>query len=216
MFLKFSLFTIFSGFCLTSAVFVVLTKNPIFSVLFLIFSFFNVVSFLFLFNFEFLPLTFIVVYVGAVAVLFLFVIMMLNIKLAEFIETYQNLLPVAFIFSIVFFYQLTFLMRFDFEVIGCLNKNSVSFLLDFLNTSASKYEFVMLNGLSTNIKMVAFAFFNNFLFHFLLSGVVLLLAMVGAILLTLQKKFVTKNQNVYNQILKDFNHTIVTTSKLIV
>ena len=86
MFIKYNLFICFCAFCLISSIFVIWTKNPIFSVLFLIFSFFNVSALLLLFNFEFLPITFLVVYVGAVAVLFLFVLMMLNIKLAELID----------------------------------------------------------------------------------------------------------------------------------
>jgi NADH:ubiquinone oxidoreductase subunit 6 (subunit J) len=81
-------------------------------VLFLIFSFFNVAAVLFLFNFEFLPIAFLVIYVGAVAVLFLFVLMMLNIKLAELLETYYNVVPIGVIFGILFVYQLLFLLRF--------------------------------------------------------------------------------------------------------
>ena len=209
MFVKYNLFIIFSAFCLTSSIFVIWTKNPIFSVLFLIFSFFNVSALLFLFNFEFLPIAFLVVYVGAVAVLFLFVVMMLNIKLAELLENYYNIVPVGLIFGFIFIYQLLFLLRFEFELFDNLDKYSVFFLSDFSNISTIKTNFYNLNYAFTNIKLLGFALFSNYLYHFLISGLVLLLAMIAAIVLTLQKNFVNKTQNVYKQILKDYNNAII-------
>lgn len=207
MFVKSSLFIIFSAFSLTSSIFVVWTKNPIFSVLFLIFSFFNVAAILFLFNFEFLPITFLVIYVGAVAVLFLFVLMMLNIKLAELIGTYYNV-PLSFFIGVIVFYQLLVLLRFDFEFFDTLDYLSVTFLLDFTNVTVVQAKFFNLSCAFSNIKMIAFALFSDFLLHFLIAGLVLLLAMLAAIVLSLQKVFLVKNQNVYNQILRDFNFAL--------
>jgi NADH-quinone oxidoreductase subunit J len=206
--IKSSLFVIFSGLTLTSAIFVVVAKNPIFSVLFLIFSFVNVAAVLFLFNFEFLPIAFIVIYVGAVAVLFLFVLMMLNIKLAELLDSHYNLAPVGLIFMISVIYSLMFLFRFEFELIETIDQYSTIFLVDFTNTVLAKIEFFNLNYTLANMKMIAFILYSNFLFHFLLSGFVLLLAMIAAIILTLQKQYVSKTQNVYNQILADFNFAL--------
>jgi NADH-quinone oxidoreductase subunit J len=88
MLISYYFFYLFSGFAVLSAFFVIFSKNPVFSVLFLIFTFTNVSCLLFLFNFEFLPVIFLIVYVGAIAVLFLFVLMMLNIKYAELQENY--------------------------------------------------------------------------------------------------------------------------------
>jgi NADH-quinone oxidoreductase subunit J len=161
-----------------------------------------------LFNFEFLPIAFLVVYVGAVAVLFLFVLMMLNIKLAELLENYYNIVPVGLVFGFVFIYQLLFLLRFEFELFESLDKFSIFFLSDFSNVSTIKANFYNLNYAFTNIKLIGFALFTDYLYHFLIAGFVLLLAMVSAIVLTLQKQFVTKNQNVYKQILKDYNTAI--------
>ena len=87
------LFFIFATLSITSSIFVIISKNPIFSVLFLVLTFANVSSLLFLFDLEFLPASFIVIYVGAIGVLFLFVLMMLNIKLAELKDSYSNTLP---------------------------------------------------------------------------------------------------------------------------
>jgi NADH:ubiquinone oxidoreductase subunit 6 (subunit J) len=146
--------------------------------------------------------------VGAVAVLFLFVLMMLNIKLAELLETYHNIALVGLIFGLFFIYHLLFLLRFDFDVIESLDQSSAAFLLDFSNVLILKNGFFNLYNSFANIKMIGFAFFSNFLPHFLIAGMVLLLAMIAAIILTLQKQFVSKNQNVYNQVLKDFNFAI--------
>lgn len=210
--LKSNLFVVFSAFCLASAVFVIWTKNPIFSVLFLIFSFFNVSALLFLFNFEFLPITFLVVYVGAVAVLFLFVLMMLNIKLAELSDDYYNIVPIGLIFGFVFLYQLVFLIRFEFELFETLDKYSIVFLSDFFSVSTNKTNFFNIYYSFSNIKLIGFVLFTDYLYHFLISGFVLLLAMVAAIVLTLHKYFLSKTQNVYLQILKDYNTTVLSST----
>ena len=196
MSIKFNIFIILSAFSLASSVFVIWTKNPIFSVLFLIFSFFNVSAILFLFNFEFIPIAFLVIYVGAVAVLFLFVLMMLNIKLAELLETYHNAVPVGLIFGIFFIYQLVFLLRFEFELVNISDLSSVAFLLDFVNVSPAQGEFFNSSSSFSNIKTLGLSLFSDFLYHFLFAGLVLLLAMIAAIILTLQKHFVSKTQNV--------------------
>jgi NADH-quinone oxidoreductase subunit J len=208
MLIKSNLFIIFSAFSLTSSFFVIWTKNPIFSVLFLIFSFFNVSTLLFLLNFEFLPITFLIVYVGAVAVLFLFVLMMLNIKLAELLENYYSVVPIGILFAFLFFYQLVFLFRFEFELFNNFDKFSLYFLTDVLNTTNIKLNFTEISLMFSNIKTIAFSLFTTFLCHFLVAGVILLLAMLASIVLTLQKLFVSKNQNIYKQILKDHNNSI--------
>jgi NADH-quinone oxidoreductase subunit J len=208
MLLKSNLFTLFSAFGVVSSIFVVWTKNPIFSVLFLILSFFNVAAILFLFNFEFLPITFLIIYVGAVAVLFLFVLMMLNIKLAELFENYSNALPIGLFILFFFIYQLVFLLRFEFEFFNNLDKFSLAFLADFTLTNCANTQFFDIKSSVSNIKTIGVSLFSTFLFHFLISGVILLLAMIAAIVLTLQKRFLSKNQNIYKQILRDHNHAI--------
>jgi NADH-quinone oxidoreductase subunit J len=106
MFISFGLFYLFAAFSILCSLFVITTKNPVFSILFLVLSFCNVSGLLFLFNFEFLPIAFLVIYVGAIAVLFLFVLMMLNIKLAELKENYFGFLPISIILSFVFIVEL--------------------------------------------------------------------------------------------------------------
>jgi NADH:ubiquinone oxidoreductase subunit 6 (subunit J) len=192
-----------------SAIFMILSKNPIFSILFLILCFCNVSCILFLFNFEFLPISFIVIYVGAIAVLFLFILMMINLKLAELSENQTHLVPLIVFFCIIFVFELLTLFRLEFPLLKIYDYSSSIFFSDYLNNFDIGFNFINIVFYFSNLKMIAYALFNNYLFCFLLSGFVLLLAMVGAIVLTLQKRFITKAQNVYVQILKDYNNTLV-------
>ena len=203
------LFYFFSSFLLLSALFVIFSQNPIFSVLFLILAFFNASGLLFIINIEFLPIAFIVIYVGAVAVLFLFVLMMLNIKLAELLETNSNFYPIAFLFLILFVIELFFLMLFEFESIELFQRNSLFFLSDFLNMQVTNLNFTNFFELRNNLTSISHALYVKFFFEFLISGLVLLLAMIGTIVLTLQKRFINKTQNIYYQVLRDYNKSII-------
>jgi len=82
-------------------------------------------------------------------------------------------------------------------------------LSDILNTEVFKASFGSLLGVHSNIKTIAIAIFSNYLFSFILAGYILLLAMVAAIILTIQKTFVSKSQNIYTQIMADYQKSIV-------
>lgn len=209
MLISYYFFYLFSGFAVLSAFFVIFSKNPVFSVLFLIFTFTNVSCLLFLFNFEFLPVIFLIVYVGAIAVLFLFVLMMLNIKYAELQENYWVLFPVIAVFSFVFLVEFMFFSRAEFFPLHFSGDFSFSFLFDLLNISAINIKFSALFGVQNNLKALAIALFTDYLFAFLLASFLLLLAMVAAIILTIYKSFVTKSQNIYGQIMANYDKSIV-------
>jgi NADH-quinone oxidoreductase subunit J len=209
MLISFSLFYLFSSLAIIASLFVIFTKNPVFATLFLIFTFTNVSSLLFLFNFEFLPISFLVIYVGAIAVLFLFVLMMLNIKLAELQENYNTLLPISLVFSSVFLANLIFLFRSEFLLLHLSNANAILFLSDTLNIAIQNINFSDLLGLNNNLKTIALAIYTDYLLGFLVAAYILLLAMVAAIVLTLQKLFISKSQNIYAQIMSDFQKTVV-------
>lgn len=209
MLISFSLFYLFSSLAIIASLFVVFTKNPVFATLFLIFTFTNISSLLFLFNFEFLPISFLVIYVGAIAVLFLFVLMMLNIKLAELQENYITLVPISLVFSAIFMINLIFLFRTEFLLIDLSNTNAILLLSDILNITEQKNNFVSLIGLNNNLKTIALSIFTDYLLAFLIAGYILLLAMVAAIVLTIQKLFISKSQNIYTQIMADYQKTIV-------
>src|SRR6056297_513177 len=90
--------------CLLSSLIVILSRNPVYSILFLVLTFVNVSFILFFLELEYLPLIFIVVYVGVLAVLFLFVMMMLNIRVTELKEKNLHLLPAALLLSALFLF----------------------------------------------------------------------------------------------------------------
>lgn len=136
MFLGSFLSSLFSCFAILTSFMVILTKNPVYSIFFLILSFFNVTSLLFTLQVEFLPISFIVIYVGAIAVLFLFVVMMLNIKLAELNVTQFQYLPALIIFAIIFVTNALLLIRLDFIPINVLAISDLYFLSDLLVLSS--------------------------------------------------------------------------------
>ena len=195
-----------------SSIFVISSKNPVFSVLFLIFTFSIVTCMLFMFNLEFLPISFVVIYVGAIAVLFLFVIMMLNIKFAELTENSVNTLPFAITLSLAFIFEFFCIMKFEFFTLQLTNNSLELFIIDFTKSFSISHSFTEFCQLFSNIQVVSFALFNDFLYCFFLSSLVLLLAMVGTISLTLKKHWKNKTQNFYLQLMKNTKKGLVSYS----
>src|SRR6201997_3281022 len=97
-------FYLFAGVCIASAVMVVVSRNPVHSVLYLILAFVNAAGLFVLLGAEFIAMILIVVYVGAVAVLFLFVVMMLDVDFAELRQGFLNYLPFGIIVGAIFFF----------------------------------------------------------------------------------------------------------------
>lgn len=209
MIINLTLFYMFSSLGIVSSLMVILSRNPVYSVLFLILSFCNVSSLLFLLRLEFLPIAFLVIYVGAIAVLFLFVMMMLNIKLAELKEDNFHYIPLALFFAFVFVLELFVLLRSEFVPLIISNKAHLTFLSDFVSVSSSISDFSSWYEYAHNMQSLGQVLFTEYFYQFIISGFILLLAMVGAIVLTLQKKFVAKSQNIYAQVLRDFRTSIV-------
>ena len=206
------IFHFFSGFSVICSLMVVSAKNPIHSVLFLILTFFNLSCLLFILNVEFLPLLFLIVYVGAIAVLFLFVLIMLNIKLSELKEGSKQYLFIAFIFGIIFLVETLLVFNINFSALNLLGfplKKAQDSLLSF----GFCFDFSTWCFKHSNIIYLGELLFTSFAYLFVALGFVLLLAMIGAITLTLKKNFITKSQDVYNQILRDSNYTIIKYSK---
>jgi len=203
----FSFFALFSSLSVLSATFVVISNNPVYSVLFLVLSFFNVSSLLFLLLFEFLPVVFIVVYVGAIAVLFLFVIMTLNIKLNELKNDNLYFAPILTLFLLVFILNTMILSRLEFVPLFH-SVSHTSLLSDFSSLNVSLIAPILEYTKSNNMKIVSSVIFVDFNFHFVLIGMVLLFAMISSIILTLQKSFIAKNQNAFVQTLRDTNSSI--------
>ncbi len=180
------LFFIVSIIIITSSLLVILSKNPIHSVLFLILVFFNT-AILFLFSgAEFLAMILLIVYIGAVAVLFLFVIMMLDINTAKLRQSFLNYLPIGLFVGFIILLELLYV----------ISQSKLIFLTK--NITENK----ITNEIFENTKIIGNVLYTDYFLLFQLSGIILLVAMIGAILLTLRKREGAKKQNIYKQILK--------------
>src|SRR5881394_1234841 len=103
-------FYVFAAVVVASGTMVVVSRNPVYSVLFLILAFFNAAALFVLIGAEFIAMILVIVYVGAVAVLFLFVVMMLDINLARLREGFLEYLPVGFVIAFIFFFELVLVL----------------------------------------------------------------------------------------------------------
>jgi len=172
---------------LLSALFVFLAANPVHSVLFLILLFCNVAGLLLVLNVEFLALIFIVVYVGAIAVLFLFVCMMLNVKLEEMQGIFLNFFPIS---SFVLFILLV--QFFSFVSQGWPFAVNVVF--------ANYLDWFALLWTVDHIVVLAFLLYNYFFLNLILVALALFVAMLGSIKLTLYHRLDVKRQVIYEQV----------------
>lgn len=167
-------------------------KNPIHSILFLILSFTNFVFFLLYLGIEFIALLFLIIYVGAISILFLFVLMMLNIKYLV-LNKKQDFILIGFFFS--------FLFIATFISVILLSNPYIFFNFYILEYSYSDWLSTFLY--KTDIESIGFSLFNFFYFEFCLSGVILLVAMIGSIALVISSNKVAKAQFINKQIYKD-------------
>ena len=183
-----------------SSVLVITSKNPVIAVIFLIAVFVNAAGYLILTGVGFIGITYIILYVGAITVLFLFVIMMINIKLTDILETgsqYTKNIPLALSVGSLFLYEIFTIMPFSFN-----NVSIISILLDFLtnlNGILLKPEIINLSSVNTTYNpAIADTAFTNFLqiqgigqglytysaIWLILCSVILLLAMVAPIFIS--------------------------------
>ena len=172
-------FYLFAGICVASAVMVIVSRNPVHSVLYLILAFVNASGLFVLMGAEFLGMMLIVVYVGAVAVLFLFVIMMLHVDFLELREGFIEYLPVGLVIAGIFLFEL--LLTVGFWVI---------------NPGVSKTITAAIPANVSNTEALGLVLYTKYIHYFQLSGMVLLVAMIGAIVLTLRHKEKVKRQDI--------------------
>lgn len=175
-------FYLFSAIMIGSAVIVIVARNPVHSVLFLILAFVNAAGLFLLMGAEFLAMILIVVYVGAVAVLFLFVVMMLDVDFAELKQGFAKHLPLGIILGLVLFIELAM-------VIGTyVVSPDATLVTPTLDTSLS------------NTEALGRVLYTDYIYYFQTAGLVLLVAMVGAIVLTLHHRPNVKRQKIANQV----------------
>ena len=176
-------FYLFAGVCVASALMVIAAKNPVHSVLFLILAFVNAAGLFVLMGAEFLAMILVVVYVGAVAVLFLFVTMMLDVDFASLRQGMLQYAPVGVVIGIILLVELL-LVGGSYVMSASVNATPV----------------VPINETISNTKALGEVLYTRYVFLFQGAGAVLLVAMVGAIVLTLQHKPNVKRQNIAHQV----------------
>ena len=175
-----------------SALMVISSKNSVHSVLFLILSFINAAGLFILLGAEFLAMILVIVYVGAVAVLFLFVVMMLDINFIKLREGFLQYLPFGSLLGIVLLTEL-----------------SIIFFSDKL-TDMNLVEYNKLPSFKEieNTKDIGLVLYTDYFYLFQLSGLILLVAMIGSIVLTLRQREGVKKQSIQNQVFNESSQAI--------
>jgi NADH-quinone oxidoreductase subunit J len=174
-------FYLFACVCVASAFMVIASRNPVHSVLFLILAFVNASGLFVLMGAEFLGMILIVVYVGAVAVLFLFVVMMLDVDFAQLRQGFFQYLPFGMVIGGIFLAELLL-------VVGAWTLGSNLPLESPIPATVS------------NTEAIGLVLYTRYVYFFELAGVVLLVAMIGAIVLTLQHRVRVRRQKIAEQV----------------
>ena len=200
------LFYIFSSLTLVSGALVIQARNPVHSVLFLILVFFNAAGLLVLVGLDFFALLFLVVYVGAIAVLFLFVVMMLNIRISEISEKRLRYLPVGGVLAVLFLFEICILIDNDLIPLLSYNIENTELLANY--NQLSFIDWRMFLTTSHTIDALGSLLYTYYFYFFLVASLILLVAMIGAIVLTMQKGIRIKRQQVFLQNTRDFAKTI--------
>jgi NADH-quinone oxidoreductase subunit J len=192
MILQAILFYIFAAVAVGAGVMVVASRNPVHSVLFLILAFFSTAALFVLIGAEFLAMILVIVYVGAVAVLFLFVVMMLDIDFEELREGFVRYLPAGALVGLVLLAELILV--------------SVSWALAPAGALAGAA--APTAGALTNTRALGDILYTRYLLGFQIAGLILLVAMIGAIVLTLRQRGDVRRQSITTQLDRTRDETI--------
>jgi NADH-quinone oxidoreductase subunit J len=178
-------FYAFAFVAIAAGVMVVVSRNPVHSVLFLILAFFNASGLFVLIGAEFIAMILVVVYVGAVAVLFLFVVMMLDINFVELRQGFMRYMPIGALIGIILAIELIF-------VLGAST----------ISGDASLVKAAPVPAVSevSNINALGNIIYTRYVYLFQAAGVILLIAMIGAIVLTLRSREGVKKQRISDQL----------------
>ena len=185
------LFYLFSFIMIASAFMVILSRNPVHSVLFLILCFFNSAGIFVILGAEFLAFILVIVYVGAVAVLFLFVVMMLDVEFKSISSTVISYLPIGLTIGVIVLAELMlvlFTWKRDYSVVDNLSA-----------TIDTQY---------SNTEIIGLVLYTDNILFFQLAGLILLASMIGAIVLTVNHRPSAKRQDINKQVERDAESSI--------
>ena len=186
-----SAFYLFSFSAITGGLMTVISRNPVHSVLWLILAFLSSAGLFVLLGAEFLAMLLIIVYVGAVAVLFLFVVMMLDVDFSTLKAEMASYLPLALLIAVVLIMQL-----------------SVAFgVWSYADTAPGARE-ALINSTDHNTHAIGMILYDKYFILFQLAGLILLVSMIGAIVLTLRHRKNVKRQDILAQIYRDPNDAL--------
>ncbi|HAO56726.1 MAG TPA: NADH-quinone oxidoreductase subunit J [Alphaproteobacteria bacterium] len=179
-------FYMFAGVMLAAGTMVVISRNPVYSVLFLILAFFNAAGLFVLIGAEFIAMLLVVVYVGAVAVLFLFVVMMLDINFAEMRAGFQKYLPLGLAVGGILVFELVAAVYGD-----AFDGVTLPAATDISNTRA-----------------LGNVLYTKYIYLFQVAGLILLVAMIGAISLTMRRRVGVRRQVIAEQNMRRRDETV--------
>lgn len=188
---------------------VIISKNPIVSVLFLIGLFLSISSYLMIIGLNFIGLSYLLVYVGAVSILFLFILMLINVRVSELLSETSNSIPLAIIITVAFNYpvynilpySMTAFNGYTFDLNNALNDLWYNNYTDYINKIFKKTDNISEDvyfvsskiwdgnlAESTHIASIGNIMYTNYSMWLIITSVILLLAMVGAIVITIKQK----------------------------
>jgi NADH-quinone oxidoreductase subunit J len=179
-------FYLFAGLCVASAFMVIAARNPVHSVLYLILTFVNAAGLFVMLGAEFLAMILIVVYVGAVAVLFLFVVMMLDVDFAELKHGVLQYLPIGMLIGGIFLAEL--LLVVGSWTIGPGIPQAIA---------------AKIPAKISNTEAIGLVLYTRYVYFFEAAGIILLVAMIGAIVLTLRHKARVRRQDIPTQVMRN-------------
>ncbi len=223
-FFNYELFFFFSSIALICAIFVIYSKNTVYSVFFLILVFTNMTCLLLVTEVEFLAIMLIIIYVGAITFLFLFVVMMLDIKKLDNKNENFGYLPIIFLISFIFFIEMYLIFSKSFtsyqffvqKNLTMLNYNQLCLLWKrypasiYADMPYSFTKYLSKFDNITNIETLGQILYTYYALFILVAGLILLIALIGAVTLTIEekkdKKFLTKN--LYKQLSRNYLNAI--------
>lgn len=194
-----------------SGILVIISKNPIVSVLFLIGLFLSIASYLIILGLSFIGLSYLLVYVGAVSILFLFILMLINIRVSELLSYTSNSIPLAIFITILFNYPVYQILPYSIAAFNSYTVNLNNTLNDMWYNNYSDYlnKFFKLNTLeldkgeisfvtskiwdgnlseTSHITSIGNIMYTSYSIWLIITSIILLLAMVGAIIITIKQK----------------------------
>ncbi len=174
-----------------SGIFVIISKNPIVSVLFLIGLFLSIACYLLVLGINFIGLSYLLVYVGAVSILFLFILMLINVRVSELLSDTSNSIPLAVVIAVSFNYPV-----YEVLPLNLLSNSYLDYLGEFFSFFSNNVGIMFVSSKlwdgnlaeTTHIASIGNIMYSSYSIWLIITSIILLLAMVGAIVITIKQK----------------------------